>query len=91
MFKLTQDLRQFVAVADVGICGKRNFVGIFLAIVSQHNGLADAFGLQLARECGNGQCADSVLAACHGHPAVVQNLVSDIDARGNTSFDGKRA
>ena len=56
-------------------------------VVGEHDDARDAFGVELARELRHAERAVERLATGHRHRVVVEQLVGDVDARGDGRAD----
>ena len=72
-----------VPAPQLGALGQRGAVGVALRVVAAHDDAAHALGGHRLGELGHADHAGHVLAAGHGHRAVVEDLVGDVDARGH--------
>ena len=87
LLQLPEHGGKIIAMAKCGIGGELGRA-VFFQIVGDYDRFAHALGFELARKIGNGERSSSLLAARHGDRGVVENLVSDVDARRYAGGDG---
>ena len=80
---------EILARAQLGGGRQLGRAGVFGRVVTEHYDLADALGLEFARQGGHGQRSGGLLAAGHGNGIVVENLECDVDARGHGRLHGQ--
>src|SRR4026207_308928 len=90
LLQFTESRGKFVAVTDLGI-RRQCDIAILREIIREDHRLPYAFRFESSCERRNGEYADGFSPAGHAQPAVIKNLVCDVDARGNASSHSERS